>query len=227
LISHALYSHWSMHDNSHDLGACICRRGLNWWMDLLTTCIHHSELHFTDHWHSQASVLSLLQSPLAVSWQRLLPREILQLPRLRSSCHRCPCRTNSTNSFPSWRPFHTNALVFSSQADFQLTTELSHSSDSYYTSLHSNELLTTPAAWLVSSLHNRWADPTENIASSYPSVVVTGGCLAIYWILFRRERVYRPLLRNGCFFIHLLHGNCCTRCPFRGLCPATSLYATI
>jgi hypothetical protein len=30
----------------------------------------------------------------------------------------------STNWAPGWRPFHTNLLIFSSQADFQLTTEL-------------------------------------------------------------------------------------------------------
>jgi hypothetical protein len=66
---------------------------MDWWIDLLTACIHHSELHFTDHWHTQTSVLSLLQSPLAISWQRLLPREILQLPALRSSCYSCLCRT--------------------------------------------------------------------------------------------------------------------------------------
>jgi hypothetical protein len=35
-----------------------------------------------------------------------------------------------------------------------------------------------------------------------------------------------PLLRNGRLFIRLLHRNGCTR-PFRGLCPATGLYATI
>jgi hypothetical protein len=34
-----------------------------------------------------------------------------------------PCRTQlSTDWVPGWRPFHTNILVFSSQADFQLTT---------------------------------------------------------------------------------------------------------
>jgi hypothetical protein len=42
-----------------------------------------------------------------------------------------------TNWVPGWRPFHTNLLVFSSQAEFQLTTELSHSPTSYFTSLHS------------------------------------------------------------------------------------------
>jgi hypothetical protein len=61
-------------------------------MNLLSTCIHHSKLSFTDHWHTQTSVLSL-RSPLAVFWQRLLPREILQLPTLGSSCHSRPCRT--------------------------------------------------------------------------------------------------------------------------------------
>jgi hypothetical protein len=30
---------------------------------------------------------------------------------------------NSTNWIPGWRPFHTNLLVFSSQAHFQLTTD--------------------------------------------------------------------------------------------------------
>jgi hypothetical protein len=32
-------------------------------------------LHFTDHWHRQTSVLSLLQSPLAVPWQRIWTQE--------------------------------------------------------------------------------------------------------------------------------------------------------
>jgi hypothetical protein len=29
------------------------------------------ELHFTGHWNTQTSVLSVLQSILAVSWQRI------------------------------------------------------------------------------------------------------------------------------------------------------------
>jgi hypothetical protein len=36
----------------HDFECCDYRGGMNWWMELLTTCIHHSELHFTDHWHT-------------------------------------------------------------------------------------------------------------------------------------------------------------------------------
>jgi hypothetical protein len=48
------------------------RRGMDWILHLLTICIHHSELHFTDHLtHIQTYVLSLLQSPLAVSWQQI------------------------------------------------------------------------------------------------------------------------------------------------------------
>jgi hypothetical protein len=43
--------------------------------------------------HTETSGLSLLRSPLAVSWQRLLSREILQLPTLRSSYHSHLCRT--------------------------------------------------------------------------------------------------------------------------------------
>jgi hypothetical protein len=46
--------------------------------------------NYTDQWHTQTDVLSLLQSPLAISWKL---REILQLPMLRSSCHTCLCRT--------------------------------------------------------------------------------------------------------------------------------------
>jgi hypothetical protein len=86
---------------------------------------------------THTSVLSLLQSLLAVSWQWLLPREIRQLAALRPS-YQLP-----TNWIPGWRPFHSNFLVFSSQADFQLRTELSHSPTSYFTSFHLNELMTT------------------------------------------------------------------------------------
>jgi hypothetical protein len=35
----------------HDLGVCHYRRGMDWILNLLTICIHHSELHFTNNWH--------------------------------------------------------------------------------------------------------------------------------------------------------------------------------
>jgi hypothetical protein len=132
-----------------------------------------------------------------------------------------PSMQNSLSAdwVPCWWPFHTNILVFSSQADFQLTTELSNPAFSCFMSLHSTELLTPlTAAWLVSSLYNLRADPTENTASNKPSVVV-GSCLAIDWISFLQECVYRPLHRNRCLFICLLHSKDCTHL-FQGLCPA-------
>jgi hypothetical protein len=59
---------------------------MDWVLNFLTTYIHHSKLHFTNHWHTyththtQTFVLSLLKSPLAFSWQQLLTVEILHLP---------------------------------------------------------------------------------------------------------------------------------------------------
>jgi hypothetical protein len=47
------------------------RRDMDWWMDLLITCIRHSELNFTDRWHTQTNVLIVLRSALAVSWQQI------------------------------------------------------------------------------------------------------------------------------------------------------------
>jgi hypothetical protein len=48
---------------------------------------------------------------------------------------------NLTNWVPGWRPFHVNLLVFSSQADFNWQLK-SLSLTSYFTSLHSTEMLT-------------------------------------------------------------------------------------
>jgi hypothetical protein len=141
----------------HDLGVCEYRRGMNWWMDLLTICIHHSELHFTVHWHTQTSVLSLVQSPLAVSGQRLYRARFFIFPRsgfLVTATHAELLSTdNSTNWVPGKRPFHTNLLVFSSHVHFQLNgtpAELTHQpatslhfTSLHFTSLHWTELPTT------------------------------------------------------------------------------------
>jgi hypothetical protein len=48
----------------------------------------------------------------------------------------------STDNSTNWVPLAANLLVFSSQADFQLTAELSDPPTSYFMSLHSTELLT-------------------------------------------------------------------------------------
>jgi hypothetical protein len=93
---------------------------MDWRMDYM----HHTQLHYTGHWHTQTSVPSLLQSPLAIyltqwsffsfpRWGPLIAAARAQLLPI----------DNSTNCNRGWRPFHTNLLVFSSQADFQLTTD--------------------------------------------------------------------------------------------------------
>jgi hypothetical protein len=63
---------------------------MGWWMDLLATCIHHSELQVV----IALSLISTLYKSLVhaksslylldVSWKRLLTVEILQLPALTS-----------------------------------------------------------------------------------------------------------------------------------------------
>jgi hypothetical protein len=51
-----------------------------YWMNYVYWPLVYSTRNYTTvYWHTQTNVLSALQSPLAVSWQRLLPREILQL----------------------------------------------------------------------------------------------------------------------------------------------------
>jgi hypothetical protein len=55
---------------------CDYRRGFDWWLDLLTAytlTTRDYTLQITD---TQTSVLSLLQSTLAVSWQRILTQEL-------------------------------------------------------------------------------------------------------------------------------------------------------
>jgi hypothetical protein len=39
-----------LYDIVTSLGVCDYRRGMDWILDLFINCIHHSELHFTDHW---------------------------------------------------------------------------------------------------------------------------------------------------------------------------------
>jgi hypothetical protein len=88
--------------NTVMIEGCDCRWGLDWWMDLLTTCTHHSELQVI----TALSLISTLykslahakssQSSLDDSGQWLLTVKILQLPALRSSCHSHSSRTQLT-----------------------------------------------------------------------------------------------------------------------------------
>jgi hypothetical protein len=107
------------------------RRGVDRWMDLLTTYTHHSELQvitalsvISTFCKSLQHPLSLFETSIIVSWQRLLTEKKIQLHALSLYLHSFSCRTqlNWLNYCPpGWRPFHTNLLVFSSPPDFQLT----------------------------------------------------------------------------------------------------------
>jgi hypothetical protein len=184
----------------------VGRRVMDWWIDLLKTCIHRSKLHFTDHWHKKTSVFSLLRFPLTVFCLRLLPRRFFSFrrsdPLVTTARADLLSTDNSTKWDPGWQPFHANVLLFSSQADFQLNS-LTHqpATSRHFAQLNCWRLLTTR---LVFSLYNLGAHPTENTASKNPSILFMGGCLAIDWILFPRERVYRPLLRDRCLSVFCL-----------------------
>jgi hypothetical protein len=102
LIQYAYISlHWSLSIvwNMSDIVMCMCdyRRGWDWWMDLLTTYTHHSELQVITallltcaFYKSPQYMLSLFQHALSSPWQRLLTVEIFQLDVLRSSLHSLP-----------------------------------------------------------------------------------------------------------------------------------------
>jgi hypothetical protein len=105
---------------------------------------------------SQTSVLSLLQFAIAVSRQRLLRGRFLSFPNsgplITAGRAELLSTENSTNWILGWRPFHTNLLVFSSQADFllnwtfSLTNQLLHFTSLHFTSL--NWTLTTDYSWV-------------------------------------------------------------------------------
>jgi hypothetical protein len=146
---------------------CDCRRGVVWWMDLLTTYIRHSELNVITEmslistlYKSPQHTLILFQAccifnshllaMASSSWDSSASRahvvtvwlisRILVLVNCQINhsaiCSQPICRARlncqpSTNWVPGWQPFNANLLVFFSQADFQLTTELSHLPTSY------------------------------------------------------------------------------------------------
>jgi hypothetical protein len=98
-------------------------------MDFLT--IHHSELQVITALPLIYTIHKLQQHPLspfqpavsspAVLWQRLLTVDILQFPALKMSSQPPVQNSTSTNNSQACGPFHTTLLVYSSQADFQLT----------------------------------------------------------------------------------------------------------
>jgi hypothetical protein len=85
---------------------CDYRRGMGWWMDLLTTYTHHLEIQVITTLSLISTLYKSLQHPLsffqpamsspAVPWQRLLTVDILQLHVFRFDLHSFPCRTQLT-----------------------------------------------------------------------------------------------------------------------------------
>jgi hypothetical protein len=96
------------------------RRGMHWWMDLLATDTHDSDLQVitapplisTIH-KSPQHPLSLFESAVsspAVPWQRLIIVEILQHHEFRSSCLSLQCRTDYQLKFVSCLCLGTNRI---------------------------------------------------------------------------------------------------------------------
>jgi hypothetical protein len=78
-----------------------CRRGLDWWMDLLTTYTHDSELQATANLH-KSQIAAAPDNPFQACYvftSRFLVTvstvDILQLHTLMSSLPRLPYRTHS------------------------------------------------------------------------------------------------------------------------------------
>jgi hypothetical protein len=189
---------------------------MNWWRDMLATCIHHLKLYFTDHWNRQTSALK----SITISNNRFLSTASTEGQSSASRAYILSSQPSVQNSLSTdysnnWRPFHTNLLVFSSQADFLncTATELSHSRTSYFTSLHSTELLTTPPA-------------THSLLQTVLLITSWQGPHRKHRFRCYNPTIRRPLNRNGYLFIRLLHINGCIR-SFRGLCPAMSSHSTI
>jgi hypothetical protein len=123
---------------------CDNRRGMDWILYLLITCIHHSELHqITDKPRLVSSVCYSLHWPFPGKdfYQGRFfsfPRSGLLVTAARAEL--LPT-DNSTNCVPEWRPYHTKVLDFSSLADFQLATgNFSSLAHQPATSRHFNQL---------------------------------------------------------------------------------------
>jgi hypothetical protein len=88
---------------------CDYRRGLNWWMDLLTTYTHNSEPQVITAPSLIPTILKLPKHPLslfqpavsspAVPWQWLLTVKMLQLRELKFYLYSLPSRTAQQLTF--------------------------------------------------------------------------------------------------------------------------------
>jgi hypothetical protein len=112
---------------------CDYGRSLDWWIYLLTTYTHHSQLQLIIALSLIFTLYKSAHHSLSLFWaccvfiSRFLATtsnsgdSLASLAQILSSQ---PPVQNSTDNWqlPGWRPFHTCFIVFSSQADFQVTT---------------------------------------------------------------------------------------------------------
>jgi hypothetical protein len=125
-------------------------------------CTHDSWLHFTDYWHTQTSVLSLLQSPIAVSWKRILTQELLTASLLISV-------------------YYSTYKIFSSLPDFQLSTLANVTDFSSNLRMQSRAVAYCrhPASTVTPVIEPRW-DPWPYICSMSRRVAELGVLLGIW-----------------------------------------------
>jgi hypothetical protein len=174
------------------------------------------------------SILSLLQPPLDVSWQWLLPREILQHPTLRSWSqlpmqNSCQLTTQLTGSQVGG---HFTPTSLSSL--HRLTFDWTLSPNSHFMSLHSTELLTTnnfnSETWLTLLIKFR-QDHTENTVSTVTVQQYFYHCMRIRC---QMNPFTKQLPCDSLGIVDMFTGcNQVTHVSSRDRCIATAIHATI
>jgi hypothetical protein len=120
---------------------------------------------------------------------------LLSQPPVHNSCEL------TTNWVPGCRPFHTNLLVFSSQADLQMTCP-----SNWTLSLTNQQLHVTSLSWTAdNSLLT-----TNSLLQTVLLIPSRHGPHRKHRFLCYSPTIPRPLHRNRCLFIHLLHSKGCT-----------------
>jgi hypothetical protein len=182
---------------------CDYGQGVDWWMDLITTYTHHSEVQ-------------LITAPLLISTIHKLPQHMLSI---FPACCVLASRSLAT-AYSNGDSSTCRAQVLLSQPPVQNSCQLSTQLYRHHFSASLAEL-------------NWTANPQLNlIAPVVFSITLQRGlhrkhCPIVVCVFVSAGRVYRAVAQKRPFFISLLHSNGCNRCLFWGLCLATGLYATL
>jgi hypothetical protein len=125
---------------------------MDWILDLLTTCIQHSEPHFTHHWHTQTLVSSVYYSLHQLFtgngfyWVRFFGL-LHSGPLVTAACAGLLSTDSLTNWGQGWWSFHNNLLVLTSS---RLLHSLTHQ----------------PATWHHFTQLNSWQLFLQNLRES-------------------------------------------------------------